>query len=393
MAGATAFGATALAAAISLYFPMAGQLCALLACILCAARLRSFFPVALAVFAHSAAIVTASRMLDSESSDFVVYFQLYRDICAIGGPTADTLLPFGYEVGLSSLYHVIAYAGGCGLTINGLAYVQGLLVGTGTLALLCGYAMRDHGGARGAVVVGGTLVLFSFIYVTQLSRQCISSAFLLAALLGRQRRMGTLALLAMATAFHLTAPVIFLVAKALRSASPRRIALGATLAVIIAAFASDLLLLAIDHADVVPGLVKLAYYADGASDESAVGSDIRALLYLTAAGLLSLGAPARALPDGSRNATMLLGLAALSLALLNLPLAATRVTLAFSGIAIGYFLFAALVSRWPRLSVVLLIIAIVFRSGLSAVFAQPDQTLWTTYPWASATPLYYISSY
>lgn len=386
-------GSLALAIVASLFAPLAGQLIALFACMLCAAYARKLLPFAILAYAHAGAVVVASRALNAESSDFVVYFDLFSGICSNTVGLVDSLFAFGPEFGLPLLYNLTPVVGGCGLSINGLAYVQTVFVSFVALSLLCSYAIRDRSAFQAAIVVGGTLALFSFVYVTQLSRQMLSSIFVLAALLYNGRRSTSWGLVVLATMFHLSGPIIFGIAVMLRSAS--RFALVGTCLTIVALLSAVPLLLTwgLENADAFAGLAKLMYYSGGMENGPRVESDYRALLFLVAAGLVSIplskGSRHLAMPD----ARLLLGLALLAYAVLDLPLAATRMTLAFSAIGIGYFLFKGLVANYPRLSMLALFLAILLRSGIFNFFGPPDQPLWQAYARFSIYPLYYGAAY
>jgi hypothetical protein len=390
---AVCVSAVAAAAIISFFWPQGGLLCGLFACMLCAARLRPLLPLALLVFAHAGSTVVTSRDLNGEASDFATYFDLFSGICSNMVSTEDSLFTFGPEFGLASAYLLISIVGGCGLSIYGLAYVQTVLVSFTMLALLCAHGVRGRGSIQAALIVGGTLALFSFIYVTQLSRQAISSAFVLAALLGNGQRGKVAALVAMATAFHLTAPVIYGLAVILRSPSRASIMTGTVLIGAFLAVGTELLAWALEHAESFVGVGKLAYHFAETELEETVRSDERALLLLIAAGLVSVPFLRRIPRESLRDARVLWGFALLAWVLLPLPLAATRLTLAFSAIAIGYFLFKPLAVASPRLALLVLFACIVYRSGVLSLFDPPDQTLWYAFPSSSIYPLYYFESF
>jgi EpsG family len=390
---AACFAAIAIALVASLFAPQVGQLAALFACMLCAAYARALLPVAIFAFAHAGAVSLASYAIDVELSDFVVYFDLFRGICSNSVSIEDSLFAFGPEIGLSLAYFLISFAGGCGLSINGLAYVQTMLVSFAALTLLCVHGTRSRVPFEAAVIVGGILALFSFVYVAQLSRQTISSALLLAALLGNGRRGQAIGLVALATLFHLTAPLIYALAVTLRSPSRATVIAGLVVVGAFLAFGTDLLAWALENADSVVGVSKLAYHLADKEFEETIRSDYRALFYLIGAGLVSLPLSKRVPRESLRDARVLLGFALLAWVVIPLPLAATRLTLAFSAIAIGFFMFKPLVVAYPRLAMLILVFAVLFRSGALNLLGQPDQTLWQAFPSASVYPLYYVESF
>jgi hypothetical protein len=378
---------------VSFFAPQVGQLCVLLACMLCARYCGVLLPLALTAYAHAGASVLASRALESESSDFAVYYDTFRDICSGTVPLRETLSTFGLEWGLPASYHVVAAVGGCGLSIHGLAYLQTLLVSTALFIVLAARSLEGRSPDRAALVLGGMLAMFSFIYVTQLARQTISSLFVLLALFESRRFGRVLAWLALATVFHLSAPLVYALARLLRSSPWIGLAMTAALVTAATAYGTELLEWGLARADDIPGLDKLAYYAIEFDADESVGSDMRAVVYLGLAAAASLRwrfAPGDPL---AKDLRMLSGFGLLALAVLALPLAATRLTLAFSAIAVGYYLFKAIADASPRIALLALTGVVFFRSGLFAVFGPAEQTLWKAYDAYAWWPLYYIVAF
>jgi hypothetical protein len=385
--------ALVLASVVSLFVPAAGQYMALLSAMLCAVHFRSFLLAPIVVFAHAGSVVFASRALLAESSDFVVYYDLFENICRGGAPLEDALFSFGTEIGLPLVYKALSVTGACGLSITGLAYFQTLIVSVPILWLLCSRTSNGWTPEQSALVVGGTMALFSFVYVTQLSRQAISSGLLLWILVDRRSNPKAIGALVLATIFHLTAPLIFSIAWLVRSAPRVATVILAGVCLLIYVLGGDLLQWILEHFDSFEGISKLMIYATDADPEGAVGSDLRAVAYLLAAGMASLPLTRKSTMDLTLDARMLLGFGALAGVMLLLPLAATRFTLAFSALAIGYFLFRALVLQYPRTGVFVLISALIFKSGLLNIMGPDDQTMWQSYPAWSLYPLYYLMAF
>lgn len=376
---------------LSLFMPLAAMWLSWLLCVALATRHTWLLPAGVLVYAHSGAVVFASRTLLADSSDFAIYFDVFQAICSPAAPAADGWLAFGPEVGLSALYAALASAGACGLSINGLAYVQTLLVATLTLIPLCALGIRSVAPKHAALVVGGVLLMFSFYYATQLSRQVLSSTLVLVALIASLRRWQTTTLLVAATLFHLTAPLVYAIAQIARKG---RTALAACLALAVglALFADSLLTVLSEHADSISGLLKVGYYLANAESESSIGSDLRAVAYLALAGGATWLA-ARKSPGLRVEAHMLLAFALLGLALLPLPLASTRLTLALSAVGIGYYLFRGLSMLSRPLAALALMALLVVRLGPFQWSADPEHALWTFYPAASWVPGYYAAKF
>lgn len=363
----------------ALVSPLAGYLLALLAVYVSAHGARSLSWLAIVAFANAGAMTFASRNFIDGSVDFENYYAVFSAICA-HAPPDEGLWAFGPELGLPLVYQGLAALGLCGLSMPGLAYVQGLLVSAPMLLVI-------ERGLRAAVpkrlvpeALAGTALLFSFFYITQLSRQSLSSVFVLYALLVATSRMRIVAAVAVATLCHLTAPLIFALGWQLRRSGRVGIAVLAVVAAI-AATSIDRLLSLLLGADVGALLGKLEYF--NAVDRSGgVMSDTMTVVLLVA-GALVVWLGRRRLPSMQRDVPMLFGFALVGAALLALPLAATRMAVAFAWLAIGGYLFAGLAALSQN-AARLCLVALFTARLLSFATADPgqDHGLWRSHsPW------------
>lgn len=234
--------------------------------------------------------------------------------------------------------------------------------------------------------------MYSFFFATQVSRQAASSVFLLAALFLAKRPRDVAINLALATFLHLTAPVIFLFAWALRRGTSRHLFLLAAIIVGVALFREQLLAFALSNIEAFEPLAKLAYYA-GDLDSGAF-SDVQSIVYLAVPGLaMTLVPRLRQHRGAAADARLLLGFALLGLALLPLPLATTRLTMAFGLLVQGYFIFTVLASASRPLAVAGLAALLALRIGLIGGSGNDEHALWTGYGQASWLPGYFMNSF
>lgn len=377
---------------LSFFSPQGGLVAAWVAVMLAAARAPRLLSGPLLLFSHAGALIFASRSFDGLSSDFRNYFGVFSEFCSAGGSPVEALRTFGLEVGVPAAYGLLSTAGGCGLSIAGLAYLQALVVSFATLLIMTRYAVAATGTRERPYAIGGLCLMYSFFFATQVSRQSASSIFLLAALFVARTGTGVALNLMLATLLHLTAPVIFAIAWVLRMTSNKGLVALAAAAACVALYSGPLLAFAIANLDAFEPLAKLAYYA-GELEDGAF-SDTQSLVYLLVPGLAFALVPRlRRLPDAARDARLLLGFALVGLLLLPLPLATTRLTLAFGLLVQGYFIFKALASLSRPIAAVGLLLLLALRIGLIGGSGGEEHALWSSYARASWLPGYFVSSF
>lgn len=380
------------ALALSLFAPTMALLVAWIAVVDSARSAPQWLAWPLAAFAHAGALVFASRSFDATSSDFVNYFDVYSATCAGSASLEDALLAFGSELGLPLVYRLLSALGLCGLSIHGLAWLQGFVTSTALLMVVTRHALRETPADERPLALGGLCLMFSFFLSTQLSRQAASSVFVLSALwLARTRRARLLQVL-LGTLFHLTAPLVWGLAILLRDRLRR--ALPALLAVtLVSLLAFDrIVAFAVENVGAFEVLAKLAIYAVQEDDGGGPMSDLQAVVMLAVAGGLLL-MRARREPRLRGAAQLLLGFALIGLALLPVPLAATRLTLPLAWIAIGWFLFRGLAGIGRPFAWAALLALLALRVGLWSLPGEGDHALWFAYPPASWMPGYYLTTF
>ncbi len=379
-----------LAFAVSLVSPLAAYAIALLA-IYANPQPSALRTLSWIAFAHAGAVIFASRDLVSGSADFPTYFDSFTGICQ-QSPLGDDGYTFGLEIGLPMFYEALRSLGGCHLSIAGLAYTQGAVVAS--FFLLTAIRVADEMALDDGkpIALLGLALLFSFFYVTQLSRQTLSSCFLLHAIWLSRTRSRVAFWVLLATVSHLTAPVLFLFAVAFRRYGRVAIAIALLGAVV---FETVLLDLVIQWA--VPAEIavfdKLAYYSLLTDDTPSVSSDGTSIAILLLAAVPVLFSK-RAPRAWKASAEMLLGFALVGAALTALPLAATRLLLPFASLLGGLFLMRGALSVSRPMALAVVAFGSVARvASLALAPTGIDHALWTQYDAISAVPGYFLAAY
>jgi hypothetical protein len=346
----------------------------------------------LVAFAHAGALIFASRTFEDASSDFAGYFAVYEATCHATSGLEDTLLAFGPEIGLPAFYQVLSALGLCGLSVNGLAWLQGFITATALLLVISRRMKQDTPANELPMALAGLCLMFSFFFVTQLSRQAVSSVFVLAALWLARSRRDVFILLALGTSFHLTAPLIWGLCVLLRGRIQRALpALILVAAIPILAF-DQIVAFAVEHVDAFGPLAKLTMYALPAGDDGGPSSDLQGVVQLAFAGAL-FAWRARREPALAADSRLLLGLAVIALAMLPVPFASTRTTLPIAWLAIGAFLFRGLAGTARPLGWLALAALLALRVVSASMPGQGAHALWFAYPPAGWIPGYWLLAF
>lgn len=384
------FALAALAA--SLFSPPLALLVAWAGVLVCAQQAPEHVSWPLVAFAHAGALMFASRTFEDGSSDFVGYYAVYDATCHVTSGLDDTLLAFGPEIGLPVFYKLLSVLGLCGLSINGLAWLQGVITAVALLLVISKWLKKETPAEELPMALAGLCLLFSFFYVTQLSRQACSSVFVLAALFLARSRLGVFVLVTLGAFFHLTAPLIWglcvLLRGRIRTALPALLLLAA---IPLLAF-DQIVAFAVDHVAAFEPLAKLTFYSAPAGDSGGPPSDLQGAIQLGVAGAL-LAWRARREPALAANSRLLLGLAVISLAMLPVPLASTRTTLPIAWLAMGAFLFRGLAGTLRPVGCLALAALLALRVGVSSLPSQGDHALWSAYAPAGLIPGYWLMAF
>jgi hypothetical protein len=343
----------------------------------------------LVAFAHAGALIFASRTFEDASSDFVSYHAVYEATCQAKSGLEDTLLAFGPEIGLPAFYKLLSTLGLCGLSINGLAWLQGFITATALLLVISRWARQVTPADELPMALGGLCLMFSFFYVTQLSRQACSSIFVLAALWLARSRRGVLILLMFGALFHVTAPLIWALFVLLRGPMRRALPVLILLAAVPLLAFDQIVAFAIAHSDAFEPLAKFAIYAAPADDGGGPSSDLQGVVLLGLAGAL-FAWRARREPTLAADSRMLLGLAVLALAMLPVPFASTRTALPIAWFAIGAFLLRGLAGTVRPLAWLALGALLALRIVANSMPSDGAHALWFAYAPAGWIPGYWL---
>jgi hypothetical protein len=350
-------------------------------------KARPLLPFAILAYAHAGAVIFASRDFSAASADFLKYFGIYESIVrGSGEQLEDALLEFGPEIGLPGLYLAFRLLGLGGLSINGLAYVQTLLTSAAILVMLARHVFREREGGDNALVIVGACLVYSFFFSTQLSRQVLSSVFLLNAIHCEGDRKRTALWVLLGTAFHVSAPFLFLLVILLRTSNR-----SAMIVVLVGAGSALLIeyvvpLLIAEGLASLPLASKLFFYAD--VDASFVLSDWQSVGYLAVAGAAGLAHSIKT-RSGWGEVRFLVGTAVITSVLLPLPLAATRFSLPFASLLGGYYLFRTVGRTSRHLAIVGVVLVGVYRLTTIVAGGGSEHGLWLSYPMYGALPGYY----
>lgn len=389
---AVAVGGALAAIAASLWSPLLGLLVAWVGVLHTASHAPELTKWPLLAYAHAGALTFASRTFDAVSSDFVIYNTVYAATCHGIPDLEDTLLAFGPEIGLPICYQLLSALGLCGLSIHGLAWLQGFITAGALLLVISRRVRQETPSDELPMALGGLCLMLSFFYVTQLSRQAASSVFVLAALWLARSRRSAFALVLLGTLFHLTAPVVWGLGAALRGRMQRALpVLGLAALIPILAFDQIVTFAAQNVASFEP-LAKLAFYAVPADDGGGPQSDLQGAVLLAIAGALSAWR-ARREPALAADARLLLGFAVLAVVLLPIPLAATRLTLPIAWLAVGAFLFRGLAGTARPLGWLALLALLLLRVVVASMPSDNEHALWFGYPPASWMPGYWLLAF
>ncbi len=346
----------------------------------------------LVAFAHAGALIFASRTFEDPSSDFTGYYTVYDATCHAASGLEDTLLAFTPEIGLPVFYKLLSVLGLCGMSINGLAWLQGFITAAALLLVISRWARQETPANELPMALAGLCLMFSFFYVTQLSRQACSSVFVLAALWLARSRRSVFILLVLGSLFHLTAPLIWGICVLLRGRLRRALpALILVAGVPILAF-DQIVAFAVEHVGGFEPLAKLAIYSVPAGDDGGPLSDLQGIMQLALAGAL-FAWRARREPALAANSRLLLGLAVLALAMLPVPFASTRLTLPIAWLAIGAYLFRGLAGTARPLGWLALVALLALRLVTSSMPGQGAHALWFAYAPAGWIPGYWLVAF
>ncbi|CAN5789501.1 hypothetical protein BH11GEM2_BH11GEM2_07160 [soil metagenome] len=370
---------------VSAFAPMLAFYGGVLFLLLCSTRLnrRTVRWISL-ICAFGISVSMASRKTFGEADDFTNYYKVYLDVLATG---SKALGVFGNEVGLPLFYRILAVPGirNPVLPLFAVAMLSSVLL----VIWLDRHGSRLFPPERYGSVVAVTLLFCGFLMSTQVTRQFLSSCFLLFAI-SNPRGRGLMWLL-VATLFHQTAlPLFVLIKVAVRYRWRFLIATAIFTLVILVYFQAIVRLgLSVNLNAFAVGaklLYYAGYYADtGTQSASAALTELRVVTMICVAAALC----SKYMPRGW--APLILGVGVLYIIFLPFPMMSFRLFLLFGVVITGYLIsFLSYRVGWAPLTSVAVALALWRFSGSFSGRDQSVFALWDKYDFAGFFPFYYV---
>lgn len=377
---------------MSLFSPSLAMIFALIGVAYSAHKEDNFQNWQLLAFSHAGALIFASRNLLSNSSDVSNYYGVYNATCSSSSGLENTILAYGYEIGLPLVFKLLSALGLCGLSPAGFAWLLGLFTSLALMLIISKITIQEAPLDERALVMVGSCLLFPFFFTTQLSRQAIASIFVIAAIWLVQRGWLKLVVVTLGSFFHLSTPIIFIVVSLFKRKSWLSILFMLIPVLLFSAFSLDMVIpFLLDHFGSIDQVGRLSEYVTIADETEGPRSDLQTVVLLLSAGVV-LAWRSRREPAFASNAKVLLSLGLFALPLLTIPLVATRLLLPVAWFAIGIFIFLGFSSKNLRklgwlIALVLFVIRI---TTYSLPGEQSDHALWVAYPPVDFFPGYWL---
>jgi hypothetical protein len=375
---------------MSMFSPSLSLIVAWIGVIYSTRREKYFQSCQLFSFSHAGSLIFASRILSSNSSDVVNYYDVYIATCSSAGAPETTLFAFGVEIGLPLIFKLLSVLGLCGLSPAGLVWALGFGTSSALLLVMSKIITKEVPLEERSLVIAGLCLLFPFFFTTQLARQAIASIFVIAAIWLVHGVRGKLVLVVLGSFFHLSTPIILILVSIFKRKNWLSGVFILPPVFLVSVFFLDLVIpFLIDNYGAIDQVAKLSEYVKLANDAEGPRSDVQTVVLLLTAGAL-LAWRSWSEPAFAGNAKILLGLGLVTLPLLSIPLAATRLLLPIGWFAIGIFIFLGLSAKKLRKFgwVIVFVLLIMRSASYSLPSEHSDHALWFTYP-----PINYIPGY
>jgi hypothetical protein len=336
------------------------------------------------VCAYSGSVMVASRQMFGSSDDFFThYYATYTQILN-GGWEAVFHTPYGYELGLPIYYYLLS---GLNIANEIIPLFAVAMLASGLFV----FWIDRHGrayfpSARYGTVMATSLLLYSFLMASLVSRQMIALSFVLFAVSTTGRR--SVIWLLGAVLFQQTALLIYLLFKYARNLNWISFALviGASL-VFVSFFNQAVELAASYNLGYVQLLNKLSYYTS--YSESYTGPDLAGLKFILLCGAVALIAH-RHMPENWGRLILLVVL--LYVVLLPLPLASLRLFLIFVTVLAGYVAsFMGFRIGWSATTWIVCAYALYKMNYELGGMDDGGFSLWEKFDWIGYSPLYYFA--
>lgn len=333
--------------------------------------------------AYAGSVTVASRMTFLPSDDFINYYQTYLDLLYDG--LEGEFGTFGTEVGLPIYYFLISR-----LQIENQIFplFAVTMLGSSLFVLwIDTYGSKVFPTERYGTLMAISLIFYSFVSVTQLTRQMISLSFLLFAISAVGWRSAVF--LGCSILFHQSSLLMYLIFKMANRFSWQAAMLALVAGILFFSYFNQLLNLALDSGvDLIRIESKFSYYAD--SGETFTAADLSGLKFVALCAISAL-ISAKHMPAGW--AAMILYVGVLYILFLPFQLLSLRTFLPFVAVLVGYFLtFMGFRIGWLPISWLGLIYgAYIFFKQFNMDPDYPFE-LWVKFNWIGTTPFYYFFS-
>lgn len=381
---------TALLAGLYLFSPLVAYIATLLYLTVFSERLTAPVRISAAVIAIlSGASIWASRGLgQSMSDDFQQYYDIYSQIDAHGWTTG--VIP-SYELGLPAFFKMISLASPT-LTPSGLMFVVTATAGLIFLFYVERFGLQDFPRGKKGYGIAMIFLFFSFVMVTQLTRQMLSSVLLVCVFFLVRPAARRFSLL-LASVVHVSAIAIHIVLRLLQ----RRLLVIPLLAVIVVVLVRFINIETV--VSMVSGfdLPRLGYYFASA-DAAGNRATLSIVLLVTVAGALSLLvlklSRQTILQQERREMALLIGVVVVYLLTLNITLVPFRLFLVIHAVMAGWF-FAYFTRRFPTIYLVIGGVALILYRTRTLYVIDPASAFipWHVYGAVSSFPGYFFLSY
>ena len=380
----------ALLAGVYLWSPLIAYISGLLFLLLLTARLYRVVRVGAAIVTIlSGASIWASRTFGANlSDDFQQYYEIYYQIDH--GHFTTGVIPV-YEVALPALFKLVSLTLPS-LTPSGLMFVSTTVAGLIMLLFLERFGLREFSAEKKGYGVAMVFLFFSFVMVTQLTRQMLSSV-LLVYLFFETRPLWKRGALVVASLFHVTAVGVHATVRMLQ----RRYLILALIVVTI------ILYLEFGDVNTLADIViqydipRLGYYLTAADTGGnlATFAVVLVVFFTGVASLTLLKLAGHQISVGEKTAMLVLGgVVAVYLLTLNITLLPFRLFLVVHAVMAGWF-FAYFTRRFPLPYLLIGGSALILYRTRSLYLIDPASAFvpWGVYAPFGGLPGYYFLSY
>ena len=369
---------------VSFFSPIPAYIFSVISLIMSGRKRSCAAGLSILAFCHSGSLIFASRDVFSESSDFPLYYEVFKDICKISG-TKMLNHYFNFEPGLPIFYFGASNIVPCDIRVQILIYLQSFIFSSAFLLLSHNVIYNQVEIKHRSLVLTGTCLYFPFFMTTQLGRQFGAMPFLVFAIYLAQHNASRIFTLSTAMLFHSTSIITYIFAYLIRRFGYSLIITGSVLFFL---SMPSLIEFANQDNDLITS--KLFFYSQSDIPEAGPASDkLTVAVSLFVYALTFFVKIKNALVIETRS--LMFAVAALSALMLPFPLMSTRVFLFYVTIFGGFYIFHISASVNIKLGWVLIFLLLSARIFLFVNSGSGgEHSLWHNWPMWSVFPGYYF---